>query len=83
MYVNGTAPCKLDGDKIRSTNTSGTTGVWFDRARGKWCAEIVFMKKKYHLGRYEKKEDAISIRKKAEEEIFGNFLEWYETSKQS
>ncbi len=74
LYVDGTVPCKLDGNRIRSTNTSGTTGVWFDRNRGKWCAEITFKKKKYFLGRYNKKEDAIVVRKNSENEIFGDFL---------
>lgn len=83
LYVDGTAPCKLNGENIRSTNTSGVTGVWFDKTREKWCAEIMFKKKKYYLGRYEKKEDAIAIRKIAEEEIFGSFLEWYEKNKDS
>lgn len=83
LYVDGTAPCKLDGNKIRSTNTSGTTGVWFDKSRGKWSAEIMFKKKKYFLGRYDKKEDAIAIRKAAEKEIFGGFLEWYKNNKET
>lgn len=81
LYVDGTAPCKLDTDKIRSTNTSGTTGVWYDKSRQKWCAEIIFKKKKHFLGRYNKKEDAIAIRKTAEEEIFGDFLKWYKSNK--
>lgn len=81
LYVDGTAPCKLDGSRIRSTNTSGTIGVWYDKSRYKWCAEITFKKKKYYLGRYDNKEDAIAIRKIAEEEIFGCFLEWYENNK--
>lgn len=75
LYVDGTAPCKLDGSKIRNTNTSGVTGVWFDKTRKKWCAEIMFKKKKYYLGRYDKKEDAVSARKKAEQRIYGTFLE--------
>ena len=81
LFVDGTAPCKLDGNRIRSTNTSGTTGVWFDKNRGKWCAEIMFKRKKYSLGRYTDKEDAIAARKAAEKEIFGSFLEWYEQNK--
>ena len=40
-------------------------------------AEIMFKKKKYYLGRYSEKETAIKARKRAEEELFGNFLEWY------
>lgn len=78
-YVDGTAPCKLKNtDKLRSTNTSGVTGVYWDKARNLWSAEIMFKKKKYYLGRYADKELAIQARKKAEEEIFENFLEWYE-----
>ena len=79
LYVDGTAPCKLDGSNIRSTNTSGATGVWFDKSRGKWCAEIMLKRKKYYLGRYEKKADAIAARKEAEKVVFGEFIEWYET----
>lgn len=78
-YVDGTAPCKLKNpEKLRNTNTSGVTGVYWDKSRSLWSAEIMFKKKKYHLGRYADKEIAIKARKKAEEEIFGNFLEWYE-----
>ena len=36
-------------------------------------------RKKYYLGRYEKKADAIAARKEAEKVVFGEFLEWYET----
>ncbi len=73
LYIDGTAPCKLDGSKIRTTNTSGVTGVWFDKSREKWCAEIMFKKKKYYLGRYTKKEDTVAVRKIAEKNIFGDF----------
>lgn len=81
LYAYGTAPCKLNGNKIRKTNTSGTTGVWFDKSRNRWCAEIMFKKTKYFLGRYKSKEEAINIRKIAEDKIFCEFLEWYEKTK--
>lgn len=74
LFVDGTAPCKLDGSKIRSTNTSGTTGVWYDKTRNKWVAEIMFKGKKYYLGRFENKEEAVIKRKEEEERIFGDFL---------
>lgn len=74
LYKDGTAPCKLDGTKIRETNTSGVTGVYYDKSRGKWTAEIMFKKKKYYLGRFEKKEDAVKARKQAEEKYFGEYL---------
>lgn len=80
LYVSGTAPCKLDPTKLRSTNTSGVTGVYYSTSRGKWCAEIMFRHKKYSLGRYDRKEDAAAARKEAEEQIFGDFLRWYNES---
>lgn len=77
LYIDGTSPCKLNSDNLRSTNTSGVTGVWFDKSRGLWVSEITFKRKKYFLGRFSDKNDAITIRKEAEKEIFGDFLKWY------
>lgn len=64
--------------KIRSDSTSGIKGVSWDKSREKWVAQIRFKGKNYHLGRFDKKEDAEEIRKTAEEKIFGSFLTWYE-----
>ena len=76
LYVSGTAPCKLtESQKPRVTNTSGVTGVYYDARRQKWVAEIMFQTKKYYLGRYTNKEDAIIARKEAEANIFGDFLD--------
>lgn len=81
-YVDGTAPCKIKHpDKLRKTNTSGVTGVWYDKNKQLWCAEIVFKHKKYFLGRFKEKKDAIAARKVAEKNIFGEFLKWYEENK--
>jgi hypothetical protein len=78
LYIAGTAPCKLkESSSPRSTNTSGRTGVWFDKTRGAWCAEIMFRRKKNFLGRRALKEDAIRLREQAEKELFGDFLAWY------
>ena len=62
---------------VKKNNKSGVTGVCWDRSRQKWVAQITFQGKHYNLGRYNNKEDAIKVRKKAEEKLFGNFLEWY------
>ena len=76
LYTDGTAPCKLhEADKPRSTNTSGVTGVWYDKSRQMWCAELMFRRKKYHIGRFKDKDDAIAARKDAEERIFKKYLE--------
>lgn len=66
----------------KSDNTSGYKGVSFDKERNMWIAQITFRKKHYFLGRRANKEDAIKLRKDAEEKLFGNFLEWYKKTKE-
>lgn len=65
--------------KKRNNNTSGYTGVYYDRFTGKWQAYINFKKKRYWLGRYVDREEAIAVRKQAEEKLFDSFLAWYDT----
>ena len=76
-HIEGTYIPALGG-KIRANNTNGITGVTYDKSRKKWSATIGFKKKTYNLGRYKKKSDAIKERKKAENELHGDFLEWYQ-----
>lgn len=64
-------------DKIYKSNTSGFRGVSFRKDRGKWVAQIVYKGKKYYLGSFLDKKDAIFSRKIAEEKLFGNFLKWF------
>ncbi len=48
----------------RGDNTSGQTGV--TRVKGKWSASISRKGCRYHLGAYDRLEDAIAVREKAE-----------------
>lgn len=51
---------------LRNTNTSGVSGVsWYERY-GKWVARINHKEKRICLGYFENKDDAISVRQKAE-----------------
>ena len=59
--------------KIKSSNTSGTKGVWWNTKREKWIAEIMIDNKKYYLGEFINKEEAIKTRKEAEIKYFGEF----------
>ena len=58
---------------IGKNNTSGITGVYWDKSRSKWEVEIMLNRKKIHLGRYGNKEDAIKARKLGEEKYFGEY----------
>lgn len=66
---------------ISTNNTSGVKGVYWDKTTHKWRAQIGFKNKKYSLGRFGNKEDAIKVRKQAEEMLFEPFLKWYEEFK--
>lgn len=59
--------------KVQKNNTSGVTGVHWDKQRQKWCASIHVNKKKIWLGEYTSFEQAVQIRKKAEDKYFKNF----------
>jgi hypothetical protein len=48
--------------RLKSCNTSGFCGVWYNRKNKKWCSEIKVDLKKISLGSFVEKEDAISAR---------------------
>lgn len=56
-------------------NVSGVRGVSFQKASGKWKAEINFKGKCYYLGLYKEYNAAVSARKAAERELWYPFLE--------
>lgn len=58
---------------LRSNNTSGCTGVNFDKRSGKWRARIRINQKEIELGKFKEKDDAIKARINAEDKYFG---EW-------
>lgn len=66
--------CKnMMNTSMRSDNTSGFTGVYYNKERNKWIAEIISEKKKVCLGLFENKQEAIKARRDAEEQYF---MDW-------
>ena len=55
----------LDG-KLRTNNTSGVTGVYFNKSVGRWCARIYSKGKQTYLGCFHSFEEAVKARKDAE-----------------
>jgi len=56
--------------KKRSTGSNaGHPGVWYDKKKNQWHAYINFQKKRYHLGIYKKRDQAISAREEAEKKL--------------
>lgn len=59
---------------VQGNNTSGSKGVWFDKSRSKWTAEIKYNNKKIYIGRYEYKDIAIFSRLYAEKVLFKEYM---------
>lgn len=59
--------------KLSARNTSGVTGVTFDKQTQKWRASIKVDGKDINLKRWASFEDAVSARKAAEQKYFGNW----------
>lgn len=75
--VDGTSLDAIKPDrKVNSNSKTGYKGVSKMRS-GRYRAYINFKRKHYHLGTYDKIEDAIRAREAAEKEFFGKFLEQY------
>lgn len=60
--------------KIREDNTLGVKGVYCDKRRGRWCSYITKEKKRYWLGSYPTAEEAINVRRRAEEIFYPGIL---------
>ncbi len=77
-FVENTSVAALEARMNRppiSTNNSGYNGVHLGKS-GKWVAQIGFQGKKYHLGTFDRIEDAIDARKQGEK-MYDDFLSQY------
>jgi hypothetical protein len=57
-----------------SNNKSGVRGVCWHKGAGKWFAQIQVNRKVINLGYYDRKEDAIEARRKANDRYFGESI---------
>lgn len=57
-----------------SHNSSGITGVTWNKERRKWQAQIVVNDKNINLGRYESFDDAVKARLEGEKKYFKDFM---------
>lgn len=77
-HVQGTCVVSIQqGRTVNKNSSTKATGVSYIEKCNKYRAYICFQRKQYHLGLFEKIDDAIAARKTAEKEIYGEFLEWY------
>lgn len=77
-YIDGTCVEMLRARTVRSNNTSGVPGVDWLAKKQRWRATICFKGKRRYLGSYEKFDDAVKARKRAEEGLFDAFLDEFD-----
>jgi hypothetical protein len=65
----------IEQDKPPVNNRSGKKGVCYDKRRNLWEAYISVHRRKIHLGRFAKYEDAVKARQCAEDEYFRPLIE--------
>lgn len=65
-----------------SNNTSNFIGVSYSKKRNVWCPEIRYQNKRWHLGRWKAKEDAVYARLIAEKILFKDFANKAEQKKE-
>ena len=59
--------------KVPKNCSSGVTGVRWKKQADKWSALLIENGKRHHLGYFDTKEDAVSVRKQAEKHYFGEY----------
>ena len=70
---------KLTYTRILFSESGATGYVGVTQIKsGKYEARIGFRDRRYYLGIYSNLKEAIGVRKKAEEKLHDNFIDWYE-----
>lgn len=59
--------------KLRKDNTSGVTGVCYDKSKRRWLVTIGINNKSIYIGSFINFEDAVAARKEAEDKYFGEY----------
>lgn len=71
------SPLSIVEGEANKNNSSVHKGVSWHEQTQKWRAYITFQRKQYNLGFYDNIDDALSSKKKGEEEMFESFVGWY------
>lgn len=58
---------------LNKNNTSGTSGVYYDKNSNKWVSRIGLNHKRINLGLFKTKIEAVEARKNAEERYYGEY----------
>jgi hypothetical protein len=64
----------MQNAKIRKDNTSGIKGVYFNKGKNKWTAQIRIDGQRIYIGSYITSEEATTARRRMALSVFGEFL---------
>ena len=81
QLMDGTSVTKLKASKqgrLIKSNTSGYNGVYYNKKKSLWVAQITFQNKTKYLGSFQCLEDAVEARRMGEK-IYDSFLEQLES----
>lgn len=77
--VEGTNVGNVINKTALSNSKTGIRGVYFISSTGLYTSTIYFQGKRYYLGSSTDFEKIVAIRKAAEEQVYGDFIDWYYT----
>lgn len=69
--VNRSQNCQ--NERIPSSNSSGVKGIYKQKGYDKWMVQINNQGKRYYLGSYANLDEAIKVRKEAEQKMHGEY----------
>lgn len=69
MIIKSRSWNNFNNHNVRSNNQSGVTGIYYDKSWLVWKVEIKINNKKYRIGNFNTKEEAIVARRIAEEDV--------------
>lgn len=81
QYVDGTCIEMLKSTKVRSNNSTGHTGVYYDPRKDNYRVEITLQGKRHYLGRYKSLDEAVKVRETAKEKYHEKFIEEHAETK--
>ena len=77
-FEYGTQMSKIREMKTTAANTSGCRGVYWHKKQRKWVARLRFQGRLMTFGSFSDFDDAVKARQRAEEEVYGQFLQMLE-----
>ena len=81
QYVDGTCIEMLTSTKVRTNNSSGHTGIYYDQKSNKYRVEITLQRKRHYIGRFTTLKEAVKAREIAKTNLHQAFIDEHSSNK--